>query len=86
MEMNNPFRVPDLTMLIDLDPAICMSRIRAGRPGTELFENEATLRMVVDGYRRFAREYPHTVLVDGNGPSSEVNERIKRVIEEKLGI
>ena len=83
MEINREFKVPDLTLLLDLDAKICMERIQSSRAQTELFETEETLRKVVEGYRRFAQEYPDTVLIDGTGDAQEVHERIRKTIEER---
>ncbi len=82
--INDPFRKPDLTMLIDLDPRICVDRIREGRPSAELFETEDTLRKVVEGYKRYASENQNVVLIGGNGSIEDVHGRILETIEDKL--
>ncbi len=84
MQINKSFRVPDLTMILNLDPAQCMKRISENRPSTEFFEQEDTLRKVIEGYHRFAKEYPNVVLVDASGTRDEVYSRIVKTIENKI--
>ncbi len=84
MKINKSFRVPDLTVILNLDPAECVRRISENRPSTEFFEHENILRNVVKDYNRFAREYPNVVLVDANGTINEVHSKIVKNIEDKL--
>ncbi len=82
--MNQPCRVPDLTLLINLSPEICLERIAKTRLKKELFEKKKTLEAVVKNYARFAKEYPNTYLVNGQGSEKMVHRRIRNMVEEKL--
>lgn len=83
-DINSSFRVPDLTLILDVSPAECMKRIYANRPETELFEKEDVLARVLEGYKRLAGEYKNCVLIDGSGTREEVHSRIVDTIEKKL--
>ncbi len=83
MELNKPFLVPDLTILLDIDPQVCVDRISM-RASKELFEVHDVLLRVTQGYKRFAQEYPNTVLVSAQGSRDEVYARIVNTIEDKL--
>ena len=69
-DINDPFRTPDLTMILEMDPKECMRRILHSRPSTESFEHEEALRKVMDNYRRFVSEQPNAFLIDGMGERS----------------
>lgn len=66
---------PDLTFVIDMDPATALSRGLARRSGEDRFEDlgegfQARLR---EGFRALAAEFPaRCVLIDGARPEDEV--------------
>ncbi len=84
MHANQPCRVPDLTLLIDVPMEICLDRIDKTRLSRELFEKKKTLEAVVKNYARFAREYPNTYLVNGQGSEKLVHGRIRKLVKEKF--
>lgn len=66
---------PDLTFVIDTEPAAALARGLARRSGEDRFEHmgEAFQRQLRDGFRALAAEFPHRcVLVDGNRSEEEV--------------
>jgi dTMP kinase len=66
---------PDLTFVIDMDPAVSLARGLARRSGEDRFEDlgegfQARLR---EGFRALAAEFPaRCVLIDGARPEDEV--------------
>ena len=76
MHANQPCRIPDLTLLIDVPVKTRSSR--------ELFEKKKTLEAVVKNYARFAKEYPNTYLVNGQSSERMVHRRIRNMVEEKI--
>ncbi|ADU96384.1 dTMP kinase [Thermovibrio ammonificans] len=76
---------PDLTLLIDLPVEEAFRRI--AQKSRDRMESEPLEfhRRVREGFLSIAREEPERVaVIDGRGTVSEVFERVKRVIEERL--
>jgi dTMP kinase len=77
--------LPDLTLLVDLDPAEGFRRI--GRRRLDHFERErlAFHRRVRQGYLDIQRAEPKRVrIVDGAGPPRAVGARIRTIVGEFL--
>ncbi len=73
--------VPKLTILIDLEPHIALSRKR----DKNRFENADFIRKVREGFLEIARkEMERFYIIDGNRPPSAVFEEVKKAVEEKL--
>lgn len=69
---------PDLTFVIDLDPALALSRSAARQSGEDRFEDmglgfQTRLR---DGFRQLAATRPRVHLIDGNGSADDVAARV----------
>lgn len=78
--------MPDLIVLLDVDPA--EARARIGGHGRDRLENagEAFHRAVEDGFRSLAADDPgRWVVVDGGGTVTEVTERVLAVATDRLG-
>lgn len=76
---------PTATLFIDVDPDICLERIRAGRESLDMYEKIDTLKQVRQNYlaafERF-KDSETVVMIDGNGTRDQVEERIwQQVIE-----
>ncbi len=82
--------MPDLTLLLDLDPAVGLSRALAdaGRPADESrFEHEALAfhNLVRAGYLALADEAPERfAVIDAAQPPEAVEERIVAALTERL--
>lgn len=76
--------VPDLTLLIDVDPAKGLGRAQSD----DRFEAEG-LRFqekVAEAYGDIARREPQRVVtIDGDGTPEEVHRRVMAVVEPRLG-
>jgi dTMP kinase len=78
---------PDLTLILDLDPATGLTRTRGRGEGEERFESfelhfHTQLR---EGFRMLAVEEPgRCVLVDGSGTPEDVEKSVWRVVDERL--
>jgi len=73
--------VPDLTVVLDLDPALGLER--ATGSGADRLESESVEfhRRVREGFLAIARAAPHRVVViDAEGPREEIAERIWAVV------
>ena len=87
---------PDLTLVIDLDPAEALARAEAREapaastsrtapviPAEDRFESLGLdfQRRLRDGFRALAAEYPDRVrLIDGSGTTGEIAARISEVV------
>jgi dTMP kinase len=50
MEINAPFLRPDLTIFLDVPPAVCKKRIDENRNHVEIFEHQETLKRIRENY------------------------------------
>jgi dTMP kinase len=82
--INARFRRPDLTVIIDTPPAICLERIERNRENIELFEEEQRLEQVRTRYLELKNYFEHTVIVKGDCPKDEVAKAIQNVVEQML--
>jgi len=86
-------RLPDLTLLLDIEPSAGLARVRAARgkegaPGRgDRLEQEALAfhERVRAGFLQLARESPKRFAVlDAQGDVAAVHERVVRVVAERL--
>ena len=74
---------PDLTILLEVDPAVGLGRARSD----DRFEAEGLRfqQLVAEGYADIARREPQRVVViDGDGSPEEVHRRVMEVVEARL--
>jgi dTMP kinase len=75
---------PDLTLFLDLDDSVRTGRLAAVPDRLEA-ENEAFHQRVAEGFRELLAVHPHRIRrVDAQGTESEVQERVRAVIEKEL--
>jgi dTMP kinase len=75
---------PDLTLFLDLDDSIRSGRLAAVPDRLEA-EDEAFHQRVAEGYRELLTLFPHRIRrVEARGSESEVQERVRAVVEEEL--
>lgn len=81
-------RMPDLTILLDIDPEEGLSRIMANgdREFNRLdMESLAFHRMVRDGYKHLADQYPNRIkVVDASKSPSQVEHEMIHVLESAV--
>lgn len=84
-EANERFSpVPDLVIVLDIDPEKSLSRIINGRKtALDHFENEAYLDKVREIFLNIGNK-PNAIIIDACATPEEVHSRIVRAIEEKL--
>lgn len=79
---------PDLTFLIDIDPAEGLSRAVARRGTEQRFEDmgQAMQDRMRAGFLDLAREFPgRIVVIDGSGAAEAVSRRVRAALRERLG-
>lgn len=86
--LNAPFRAPDLTVVIDLEPEICLERIERRGGVRERFEALDRLRRIRDAYEDVVvhcrTRGEAVVRIDGEGTVDEVAARIQAQVRDRL--
>ena len=80
IKMNEEFLLPDLTIVIDVDPESCVERIEGRGEPRELFEKLEKLKKVNEIYKRMPEMFENVVMVNGERPITEVFEDVKNII------
>jgi len=76
---------PELLLIIDIPPAIGISRIRDLRGDTpNAFEGETYLAKVRQIFTDLSEDLPYAHLIDGNKPIKSVHETIMKIVLEKI--
>ncbi len=82
--LNEKFRKPDLTIIVDVPEDVSINRIKKSRPKTELFEETSKLKKIRANYRKLSEEFTNIISVDGTKPPEEVFNLIKSAVESNL--
>lgn len=87
--LNRTFRVPDLTLLLVLEPEIAWHRIAARSDERELFERRDRLAAVARSYARVSEllraRGERLVEIDASAGVDEVEARIRETVLRELG-
>lgn len=84
IKMNEEFLLPDLTIIIDVNPDSCMERIERRGEEKELFEKKEKLAKVNEFYKRFPQMFENVIMINGEKPILEVFEDIKKEVNKLL--
>ncbi|HIH95994.1 MAG TPA: dTMP kinase [Thermoplasmata archaeon] len=82
-KINSGFREPDLTLIIDTPPHVCIERMRRCKTHMELFENEEKMKEIRKNYLALKGYFPNAFIVEGDKKKEEVFDRIKEILEEE---
>ncbi|RZN34946.1 MAG: dTMP kinase [Methanophagales archaeon ANME-1-THS] len=82
--INARFRRPDLTVIIDTPPEVCLTRIKKNRDTIELFEEERRLEAVRKQFLALSEYFKHTFVVDGDRAKEQVSRDIQALVEQRL--
>ncbi len=79
------FPLPDLVLLLEVDPALGLERVR-GRGGTleNVFEQPERLARVAEIFRSLDR--PYLERVDASGPADAVERAVRARVEQRLDL
>jgi dTMP kinase len=83
-QINARFRTPDLTIIIDTPPKVCIERISQNRDTIELFEDERRLEKVRERYVALQSYFDNTAIVKGDREKEKVARDIQEVVERVL--
>lgn len=80
-QINSRFRRPDLTVIIDTPPKVCLERINRARDNIELFEEGQRLEKVRKQFLALKNYFDNTFIVAGDRAKDEVSKDIREVVE-----
>lgn len=78
--LNEDFLKPNLTIVIDTQPKVCLERIAKARPHIEIFEDETKLQNIRRNFQSLRNYFPQTHVVDGNREPELVFNDIQNII------
>ncbi|MDP2741827.1 MAG: dTMP kinase [bacterium] len=84
IKMNEEFLLPDLTIIINVNPDSCMERIEGRGEPKELFEKKEKLTKVNEFYKKFPEMFENVIMVNGERSIPEVFGDIKKITEKIL--
>jgi dTMP kinase len=82
VDLNKEFLLPDLTIVVEVDPESCVKRIEGRGEPKELFEELEKLKKVNEIYKRLPEMFENVSVVDGRESILEVFEDVKKIIEK----
>ena len=80
---------PDLTVFIDVEPRICIDRIKKNRSRFDMYEKLDIMEEVrANYYKAFDRlkDEEQIVVVDGNAGMDHVGQAVRKAVSELLGL
>jgi len=84
VDMNKNFLLPDLTIVVDVNPESCIQRIENRGEPKELFEKLEKLTKVNEIYKKLPDMFDNVIMVNGEKAILEVFEDIKKEIDKIL--
>ncbi|MEM0360135.1 MAG: dTMP kinase [Candidatus Diapherotrites archaeon] len=84
--MHKRLLVPDLVLILDVEPKTAMKRIRTGRSSIEKFEKDFFIEEIRQNYLNIKKALPEEPirLIDANGEPEEVFLKVKKEIQKTL--
>jgi len=82
VELNKNFLLPDITIIVDVNPELCVKRIEGRGEGKELFEEKEKLIRVNNFYKKMPEMFENVFVVNGEKSIPEVFEEIKEVLSK----
>lgn len=82
--LNQTFRKPDLTFLLDVNVEECLRRIESRGEEKELFEKKEYLEKVWENYLELANEENNTFIIGGERPKETVAEEIWQIVKNRI--
>jgi dTMP kinase len=84
IKMNEEFLLPDLTIIVDVDPELCVKRIESRGEEKELFEKLEKLSKVNEVYKKLPEMFENVIIINGEKSIPEVFEEIKSILNKFL--
>ena len=86
LEINKKFLLPDITILLDVPPKVCVERIKKSRFEIMLFEKEKILSKVLKNYKHLAKLFKNVYIIDGTKPIEKVAKIVHELVHLKLNL
>ena len=86
INLNKNFILPDITIVLSVNPENCIKRLDGRTDGKEIFERVDKLAKVNDFYKAMQWQFPNIEVLDGEGRIEEINSKIISLLKAKLGI
>ncbi len=84
-QLNSRFLIPDITVLLNVRPKVCIKRIDENRNSDrEFFEEEEKLKKVWKGYTKAVKFFPYVVSIDGEQSVSDIFQYLKLIIRGRI--
>jgi dTMP kinase len=84
IKMNESFLLPDLTIIVDVSPDLCVKRIDSRGEEKELFEQLEKLTKVNEIYKKIPQMFENAIIVNGEKSIVDVSEQIKKEVNKIL--
>ena len=87
IKLNDKFLLPDLVFFLDVEPRICLKRIKKRGRGRTLFEKQEKLEKVYQNYKRIIKKFKNLTKIysiSGKRSIKKVSEDMKKIIFSKL--
>jgi dTMP kinase len=84
VELNKEFLLPDLTIIVDVNPESCVKRIENRGEPKELFEEKEKLTKVNEIYKKTPEMFENVFVVNGEKNIPEVFDEIKNILNKIL--
>jgi dTMP kinase len=84
-QLNRLFPLPDLTLLLKLDPEECIKRIESRGTEFELFEKAEKLKAIWQNYEKIQGDYPNIHIIDAARNLHEIEDEIWEIVSKRLG-
>jgi dTMP kinase len=81
--VNRDFRLPDLTIFLDISPDISVSRIGSGKEKQGIFEKREALSRVRKAYMNLAKRFRFKI-VNGEQSKEEISNEVQQIVEKFL--
>lgn len=84
IRINNDFLLPDLTIILEVRPEVCISRIEGRGSEKTLFEKKEKLAKVWEVYEKLPVRFENVKVIDGEKPIEEVFSQVKEAVLSKI--
>ena len=87
IKLNEKFLLPNLVFFLDVEPRICLKRIKERGREKTLFEKQEKLKKVYQNYKKIMKKFKHLTKIysiSGERSIKKVSEDIKKIIFSKL--
>ena len=85
ISLNQDFIWPDFTFLLDTPPKVCLSRIKASRNETKIFERKEKMIRTRENYYALSRMFNNIYIIKSALLETEVHYKIVDILKKKRG-